>query len=78
VTISVSILVIGGNGFSPVCSTFKVDVLSVRTSIDDVDVNTLAAVGTVEVFIEGSEAKAVTVGYPGQAPRSVLLSLTAR
>lgn len=74
-TISVNIFVIGGDGLSPVCSVFEVNMLDIGTSIDNVDVNTLATVGTVEVFVEGSEAEAVTVGYSGQAPRSILLSL---
>lgn len=75
VTVSVYVFIVGGDGLSPMCPILKVDVLSVGTSVNDIDVNTLATIGTVEVFVEGSKAKAVTVGYSGQAPRSVLLSL---
>lgn len=74
-TISVNIFVIGGDGLSPVCSVFEVNMLDVGASVNNVDVDTLAAVGTVEVFVEGSEAEAVTVRYSGQAPRSILFSL---
>ena len=52
--------------------------VDVGTSVNDVDVNTLATVFGVEVLVEGAEAQAVTVGDTGETPGSVLLDLGVR
>ena len=74
-TVSVSILIsiAGGDGLAPLGTTFKVDVVDVGAGVDDVDVNTLTALGGVEVLVEGAKGQAVPVGDTGKTPRGVLL-----
>ena len=79
-SVSVAILVgvTLGDGLAPRRTTLEVDVVDVGTSVNDVDVNTLATVFGVEVLVEGAEAQAVTVGDTGETPGSVLLDLGVR
>ena len=63
-TMAVAILIdiIHRDSDSPTGATFKLDVVDVDTSIDDVHVNTVTAGRMVVVESEGSEAELVTVG----------------
>jgi len=63
------------DGLAPRRTTLEVDVLSVGTGVDNVDIDALATVLGVEVLVEGAEAQAVTVGDTGETPGSVLLDL---
>ena len=63
------------NGLSPFGAALEVDVLNVCAGIDDVNVNTLTTVGSVQVLVVGAEAQGVAVRDTGQTPGGVLLDL---
>ena len=73
-TIAIFISITFGDGLAPVGTTFKVNMLSVGASVDDVCVNALTTILGVEVLVEGTEGKAITVRDTGQTPGSVLLN----
>jgi hypothetical protein len=79
-TVSVAILVriTLRDGLAPRCTTLEVDMLSVGTSVHNVDIDALATVLGVEVLVEGAEAQAVAVRDTGETPGSVLLDLRLR
>jgi hypothetical protein len=78
VSVAVLICITLRDGLAPRRTTLKVDVLSVGAGVDDVDIDALATVLSVEVLVEGAEAQAVTVGDTGEAPGCVLLDLRLR
>jgi hypothetical protein len=78
VSVAVLIRITLRDGLAPRRTTLKVDVLSVGAGVDDVDIDALATVLSVEVLVEGAEAQAVTVGDTGEAPGCVLLDLRLR
>lgn len=61
------------DGLAPLRTAIKVEVVSVRASVDNVDVNTLTAVLGVEVLVVGAKGQAVAVGDTGKTPRCALL-----
>jgi len=63
------------DGLSPLGTALEVDVLNVCAGIDDVNVNTLTTVGSVQVLVVGAEAQGVAVRDTGQTPGGVLLDL---
>jgi hypothetical protein len=75
VTVAILIGIAVGDGLAPVGTAFEVDVLDVCTSVDDIDVNTLATIGSIEVLVECAEAQRVAVRDTGKTPGGVLLRL---
>lgn len=76
-TVAVAILinVTLRDSLAPVSATLEVDVLSVGACVDDIDINTLATLGSIQVFAESTEAQALAVGDTGKTPGGVLLNL---
>ena len=60
---------------APRCTTLEVNVLDVGASINDVDINTFATIGSVIILVEVAEAEGFTVGETSQTPWSTLLEL---
>ena len=62
-TVSVVVLIniVRRYGSTPDRTTLEFDVCDMNAGIDDVDVNTLAALGIVFVLLEGAEAEFGTV-----------------
>jgi hypothetical protein len=75
VTVAILIGITVGDGLAPVGTAFEVDVLDVCTSVDDIDVNTLATIGSIEVLVECAETQRVAVRDTGETPGGVLLRL---
>ena len=75
VTVAIDVFITDRNSLSPLSATLKVHVVNVGACIDDVRINALARYFRVQVFVEGAEAKTVTMGETGKAPRSILLEL---
>lgn len=73
VAVAILVLVTLGNGLSPGGTTFKVNVINESAGVNNVSINTLATILSVQVLVEGAKGKAVTVRDTGQTPRSVLL-----
>lgn len=63
------------NGLAPLGTTLEVDVVDVGTGVDNIDVNTLAAISGVQVLVECAERKAVAVRDTSQTPWGVFLNL---
>jgi hypothetical protein len=74
VTISILISIALGDSLAPVGTTFKVNVRSVGTGIDDVRIDTLTTLLSVQVLVEATKGKAITVGDTCKTPGSVLLN----
>ena len=74
VTVAVLINIVLGNGSAPLRTALKFFVANVDTSVDDVDINTLTAVGVVDVLLEGSERKLRAVADTGKTLRRRLLA----
>lgn len=75
VAVTVDILVAAGDGLTPLGTALEVDVLGVDTSVNDIGVNTLTALGSVQVLVEGTEVEGVTVRDTGKTPGGLLLGL---
>lgn len=45
------------------------------TSVDNVDINTLASIRIILVFLKRAQAQALPVGYPRESPRRIVLHL---
>lgn len=73
--VAILISVTVGDGLAPVCATLEVDVLVVGTSVNDVNVDTLTAIGRVKVLVPRAETQRVAVRDTGKAPWGVLLGL---
>lgn len=74
-SVSILIWVALWDCLAPLGTALEVNVLSVGTSIDDVDVDTLAAVGGVVVFVECSEGETIAMRDTSKTPWSILLEL---
>jgi hypothetical protein len=74
VTVAIEIFVVGRDGLAPVSTTTEVCVFHIDTSIDCVNINTLATFRSVKVLVKGTEREAVPVGNTGQTPGGVLLN----
>ena len=61
VTVAILIGITVRDGFAPVGTAIEVNMLDIGTSVNDVDVNTLTAVGGVEVLVPGTEAQRIAV-----------------
>lgn len=77
VSVAVLVLVTLRDGLAPFSAALEVDVVDVGAGVNDIDINALTTLGSVEVLVEGTESKAVAVGDAGETPRSVLLNLWA-
>jgi hypothetical protein len=75
VAVAILVGIAVGDGLAPVSTALEVDVLVVCTGVDDVDVDTLTAVGRVEVLVPRAEAQRVAVRDTGKTPWGVLLRL---
>ena len=73
VTVAVLVFVIKRYCFTPRSSTFKIDVLDIGSSVNDVDIDTFSAFSSVKIFVEGTEAQALSMRYSSEAPRGTLL-----
>lgn len=76
VTIAILIGIAIGDGLTPLSSALEVDVVDVGTGINDVGIDTLTTVGSVQVLVEGTEVQGISVRDTGETPRSLLLGLT--
>ena len=59
--VAVFVSITGRDGLAPVCSTFKVNMIDVGTSVDDIDIDTVATVLCVEILVECAEGETVTM-----------------
>lgn len=75
VAVSILVGIALRNGLAPVSATLEVDVLGVGAGVDNVDIDALSTIGSVQVFAEGTEAQALTVRDTGETPGGVLLDL---
>lgn len=75
VSVSILISIAGWDSLAPRRTTLEVDVLSVCSGVDNVDINALTTVGGVEVLVEAAKGEAITVGDTGETPRRVLFEL---
>lgn len=76
VAIAILILVAVGDSLTPLGSALKVDVVNVGTSVNDVGIDTLTTLLSIEVLVEGTEVQGISVGDTGETPRSLRLGLT--
>jgi hypothetical protein len=75
VAVAILVSVSAGDGLAPVGAALEVDMLVVRAGVDDVNINTLTAVGRVEVLVPGTKAQRVAVRDTCKTPGGVLLGL---
>jgi hypothetical protein len=73
VAIAISILIVLRDGLAPVSTAVEVNMLGVGTGVDDVGINTLSAILSIQILVEGSEGKTVPVRDPSQTPGGILL-----
>lgn len=73
--VAILVSVSAGDGLAPMSASLKVNMLVVCAGVDDVDINTLTAVGRVEVLVPGTKAQRVAVRDTGKTPGGVLLGL---
>ena len=66
VAITIVINIVGGNSLTPGRTAFKLHVLDVDTSINDINIDAITAVSIVEVLCEGAESKLGAVTDAGQ------------
>jgi hypothetical protein len=57
VTIVVLVDIIPGNCLAPRCTAFELVVINMDTSVNDVDIDTLAAIGIILILGEGSKGE---------------------
>jgi hypothetical protein len=74
VAVAVPILIVLRNGVAPVCAALKLVVVDVDTSVDDVDIDALSALGVVDVLVECAEAEFVRVRDTCKTPRGATLN----
>ena len=72
-SISVLILIARRYGFAPRCTAFEINVVHVSASVDNIDINALAAIVGVQVLIEVAEGKRFSVGDTSKTPWGILL-----
>lgn len=72
-SVAINIFIANWDSLSPGSTALEVDVVDVGTGVNDVDINALTAISSVQVLVEGAEAKAVPVRDTSQTPRGVLL-----
>lgn len=65
--ITINIFIVVGHGLAPNGTTFKLDVIDVDTSVDDVDVDTFTAMLVVDVLSESTEREFGSVTDPCKA-----------
>lgn len=68
VAVTVSVLVISGDGLAPVGTALEVNVGGVGAGVDNVDVDTLTTFSGVEVLVKVTEVEGFTVGDTGETP----------
>jgi hypothetical protein len=78
VAIAIYILITGRNGFPPMGTALKVVVIDIGTSVNDINVNTLATMSLVDVFIVGTKVQTLLVRDTGKTPRSRVFSYGIR
>lgn len=73
VSVAVDIGITSRNGLAPLGTALEVNVLNVRASIDDVNVDTRATAGLVDVLVEVAEVQTLLVRDTGESPGGVFL-----
>jgi hypothetical protein len=73
VSVAIKILVVGGDCLTPGSTATEILMIDVDTSINRVDINSLATFRGVEILVEGTEGESVPVRDTSQTPRGVLL-----
>jgi hypothetical protein len=68
VTITINVVITGGNSVSPMSTIFEVNVLDVGPGVNNIHINTLTSLGLVDVFVECTEVKALPVRETSKAP----------
>jgi len=76
VAIAVNIRIILRDGLAPACSALKVNMVNVGSGINDIDVNTLATVGGIQILVICAEAKSLAVRNASKTPWSRVLNYT--
>lgn len=61
VAVAVNVIVTLGNSLSPASTAFKVDVVDVGAGINNIGIDTLTTLGSVDVLVECAEVELVTV-----------------
>lgn len=75
VAIAINVIVASGDSLAPLGATLEVDVVDVGAGVDNVGIDTLTTLGSVEVFVESAERECVAVRNTSKTPGGVLLDL---
>src|ERR1700730_15608422 len=74
-SVTILISIIWHNGLAPESSTLKIDVINICTSVYNIDIDTLATFGSVEILVVSADAQGFSVRDSGQTPWGILLKL---
>jgi len=75
VAIAINVIVASGDSLAPLGATLEVDVVDVGAGVDNIGIDTLTTLGSVEVFVESAERECVAVRNTSKTPGGVLLDL---
>lgn len=75
-TVTVLIFIVLGDRCAPESPTLEVDVLNIRSRVNDIDIHAFSTFSTIKIFSKGPKSQFVSVGNPGQAPRRARLEFT--
>lgn len=75
VSVAILVSIVLRDGLAPGRASLEVDVVDVGASVNDIDINALATVSSVEVLVEGAEREAIAMRDTSQTPWGVLLKL---
>jgi hypothetical protein len=73
-TIAILISVAGRNGFSPVGATLEINMVNIGAGVDDINIDTLTAMGLMDILVERAKVKRLVVGDTSETPRSTMFS----
>ncbi|KAK5632321.1 hypothetical protein RRF57_008034 [Xylaria bambusicola] len=65
VAITIFVLVAVGDRLAPLGTTLEINVVNVGASVNNVDINALTTLSSVQVFVKGSEIEGLAVRNPG-------------
>lgn len=72
-SITVFIWIAGRNSLAPMGAALEVNMVVVRTGIDDVSVNTFAGIFSVQILVKRAKAQGIAVRDSSKPPGSILL-----
>ena len=59
--VAIFVYIIVGDGLAPMSSSLEIDMVDVCAGIDNVDIDAVTSVVRIKVFVESSEAEALTM-----------------